>query len=88
MTQNSFFTPQACKLKIGDAKGALLDTEFALCDGGNNAKAWFRQGQVGESIRTNPNPLCRRSHFGLLQFCDRLGFLQEITIKNGALFLW
>ncbi|KAL7591981.1 hypothetical protein Lser_V15G34511 [Lactuca serriola] len=41
-----FTNSAACKLKIGDAKGALLDTEFALRDGGNNAKAWFRQGQA------------------------------------------
>lgn len=38
---------QACKLKLGDLKGALLDADFAMRDGGNNAKALFRQGQVG-----------------------------------------
>lgn len=36
----------ACKLKLGDAKGALLDTEFALQNGEGNAKALFRQGQA------------------------------------------
>ncbi|KAH7279231.1 hypothetical protein KP509_37G011700 [Ceratopteris richardii] len=36
----------ACKLKLGDAKGALLDTEFALQNGMGNAKALFRQGQA------------------------------------------
>ena len=41
---------QACKLKLGDLKGALLDTEFAVRDGENNAKALFRQGQVGIPI--------------------------------------
>lgn len=41
---------QACKLKLGDLKGALLDTEFAIRDGDNNAKALFRQGQVGIAI--------------------------------------
>jgi len=34
-------------LKLGDIKGALLDTEFAMREGDNNAKALFRQGQVG-----------------------------------------
>ena len=38
---------QACKLKLGDLKGALLDTDFAMRDGENNVKALFRQGQVG-----------------------------------------
>lgn len=37
---------QACKLKLGDLKGALLDADFAMRDGENNAKALFRQGQV------------------------------------------
>lgn len=37
---------QACKLKLGDLKGALLDTDFAIRDGDSNAKALFRQGQV------------------------------------------
>ncbi|MCI22042.1 peptidyl-prolyl cis-trans isomerase CYP40-like, partial [Trifolium medium] len=37
---------QACKLKLGDINGALLDTEFALREGNNNAKALFRQGQA------------------------------------------
>jgi peptidyl-prolyl isomerase D len=37
---------QACKLKFGDAKGALLDTEFAMRDEDNNVKALFRQGQA------------------------------------------
>lgn len=43
-----FFTMllKACKLKLGDAKGALLDTEFATRNGEDNAKALFRQGQV------------------------------------------
>lgn len=41
---------QACKLKLGDLKGALLDTDFAIRDGENNVKAYFRQGQVGGSI--------------------------------------
>lgn len=37
---------QASKLKLGDLKGALLDADFAMRDGENNAKALFRQGQV------------------------------------------
>jgi len=38
---------QACKLKLGDSKGALLDADFALRETEGNAKAFFRQGQVG-----------------------------------------
>ncbi|XP_057782980.1 peptidyl-prolyl cis-trans isomerase CYP40-like [Salvia miltiorrhiza] len=41
-----FTNSSACKLKLGDLKGALLDTDFAMRDGGNNAKALFRQGQA------------------------------------------
>ncbi|KAL4386126.1 hypothetical protein GQ457_09G010410 [Hibiscus cannabinus] len=37
----------ACKLKLGDLKGALLDADFAIRDGEDNVKAFFRQGQVG-----------------------------------------
>jgi peptidyl-prolyl isomerase D len=37
---------QACKLKLGDLNGALLDADFAMHDG-DNAKALFRKGQVG-----------------------------------------
>ncbi|RYR34525.1 hypothetical protein Ahy_A10g049466 isoform D [Arachis hypogaea] len=45
-TKSQIFTnSSACKLKLGDLKGALLDTEFAVRDGENNAKALFRQGQ-------------------------------------------
>ncbi|XP_062228452.1 peptidyl-prolyl cis-trans isomerase CYP40-like isoform X3 [Phragmites australis] len=35
----------ACKLKLGDLKGALLDADFALREREGNAKAFFRQGQ-------------------------------------------
>ncbi|KAK8626848.1 hypothetical protein V6N13_134478 [Hibiscus sabdariffa] len=46
-TKSQIFTnSSACKLKLGDLKGALLDTEFALRDGENNVKALFRQGQA------------------------------------------
>ncbi|XP_027348594.1 peptidyl-prolyl cis-trans isomerase CYP40 [Abrus precatorius] len=46
-TKSQIFTnSSACKLKLGDLKGALLDTEFAMRDGDNNAKALFRQGQA------------------------------------------
>ncbi|EEC80231.1 hypothetical protein OsI_22166 [Oryza sativa Indica Group] len=36
----------ACKLKLGDLKGALLDADFALRESEGNAKAFFRQGQA------------------------------------------
>ncbi|XWS67992.1 hypothetical protein CRYUN_Cryun04dG0052000 [Craigia yunnanensis] len=46
-TKSQIFTnSSACKLKLGDLKGALLDTEFAIRDGDNNVKALFRQGQA------------------------------------------
>ncbi|KAH9620845.1 hypothetical protein KSS87_011827 [Heliosperma pusillum] len=41
-----FTNSSACKLKLGDLKGALLDTEFAMRDGDDNVKALFRQGQA------------------------------------------
>ncbi|KAJ6990186.1 peptidyl-prolyl cis-trans isomerase CYP40-like [Populus alba x Populus x berolinensis] len=45
-TKSQIFTnSSACKLKLGDSKGALLDTDFATRDGEDNAKAFFRQGQ-------------------------------------------
>lgn len=46
MKAQIFTNSSACKLKLGDLKGALLDTDFAMRDGGNNAKALFRQGQA------------------------------------------
>lgn len=46
-TKSQIFTnSSACKLKLGDLKGALLDTEFAMRDGEDNVKALFRQGQA------------------------------------------
>ncbi|XAR72876.1 Peptidylprolyl isomerase [Bertholletia excelsa] len=41
-----FTNCSACKLKLGDAEGALLEAEFAMQDGENNVKALFRQGQA------------------------------------------
>ncbi|EYU42659.1 hypothetical protein MIMGU_mgv1a019911mg [Erythranthe guttata] len=46
MKAQIFTNSSACKLKLGDLRGALLDTEFAMRDGENNAKALFRQGQA------------------------------------------
>ena len=37
---------QACKLKLGHLKGALLGTKFAMRDGEDDVRALFRQGQV------------------------------------------
>ncbi|RZC88789.1 hypothetical protein C5167_031162 [Papaver somniferum] len=37
---------RACKLKLGDFKGASLDTEFAMRDGKDNVKILFVQGQA------------------------------------------
>ncbi|KAG0476300.1 hypothetical protein HPP92_013141 [Vanilla planifolia] len=36
----------ACKVKLGDLKGALLDADFAIREREGNAKAFFRQGQA------------------------------------------
>jgi peptidyl-prolyl isomerase D len=41
-----FVFSQACKLKLGDFKGALLDADFAIREREGHAKAYFRQGQV------------------------------------------
>uniref|UniRef100_A0A7N1A1A7 peptidylprolyl isomerase n=1 Tax=Kalanchoe fedtschenkoi TaxID=63787 RepID=A0A7N1A1A7_KALFE len=46
-TKSQIFTnSSACKLKLGDIQGALLDTEFAMREGEDNVKALFRQGQA------------------------------------------
>ncbi|XP_052197731.1 peptidyl-prolyl cis-trans isomerase CYP40-like [Diospyros lotus] len=46
-TKSQIFTnSSACKLKLGDLKGALLDTDLAMRDGEDNVKALFRQGQA------------------------------------------
>ncbi|PKI44476.1 peptidyl-prolyl cis-trans isomerase CYP40-like [Punica granatum] len=46
-TKSQIFTNiAACKLKLGDYKGALLETGFVICGGDNIAKALFRQGQA------------------------------------------
>ncbi|KAK7386465.1 hypothetical protein VNO78_26711 [Psophocarpus tetragonolobus] len=45
-TKSQIFTNSAaCKLKLGDLQGALLDSDFAMNDG-DNAKALFRKGQA------------------------------------------
>ncbi|XP_047328852.1 peptidyl-prolyl cis-trans isomerase CYP40 [Impatiens glandulifera] len=41
-----FTNSSACKLKLGDLNGALLDTEFAMRDDETNVKALFRRGQT------------------------------------------
>lgn len=46
-TKSQIFTnSSACKLKLGDLKGALLEADFAIREGENNVKALFRQGQA------------------------------------------
>ncbi|KAF7809802.1 peptidyl-prolyl cis-trans isomerase CYP40-like [Senna tora] len=45
-TKSQIFTNSAaCKLKLDDLQGALLDSDFALHDG-DNVKALFRKGQA------------------------------------------
>ena len=36
-------------MKLGDLKGALLDIDYAISDGEENVKAYFRRGQVSLS---------------------------------------
>ncbi|KAF3438917.1 hypothetical protein FNV43_RR17192 [Rhamnella rubrinervis] len=52
-TKSQIFTnSSACKLKLGDLKGALLDTDFAMRDGEeSNVKALFRQGQAYMALK-------------------------------------
>ncbi|CAN0927800.1 Peptidyl-prolyl cis-trans isomerase CYP40 [Linum grandiflorum] len=46
-TKSQIFTnSSACKLKMGDLQGALLDADFAIREMDNNVKAFFRQGQA------------------------------------------
>ncbi|KAM2554257.1 hypothetical protein TB2_018395 [Malus domestica] len=44
-TSSSLWKTKACRLKLGDLEGALLDTDFALRDWEDNVKALFRQCQ-------------------------------------------
>ncbi|KAK9056684.1 hypothetical protein SSX86_024046 [Deinandra increscens subsp. villosa] len=52
-----FTNSAACKLQLGDADGALIDIDFALRDGENNAKAWFRQGQAYMALNEVDNAI-------------------------------
>ncbi|KAL4582372.1 hypothetical protein LXL04_006919 [Taraxacum kok-saghyz] len=50
-TKSQIFTnSSACKLKLGDLKGALLDADFALREMDDNVKALFRQGQASMAL--------------------------------------
>ena len=53
---------------MGDLKGALLDSDFAIRDLEDNAKAFFRQGQVGSYMRA----IVYFSSSGLLYCVDYL----------------
>ncbi|KAF6162625.1 hypothetical protein GIB67_003171, partial [Kingdonia uniflora] len=46
MKSQIFTNSSACKIKLGDLKGALMDAKFAIRAGEANAKALFREGQV------------------------------------------
>ncbi|KAM3379637.1 hypothetical protein P3S68_012051 [Capsicum galapagoense] len=46
MKSQIFTNSSASKLKLGDLEGALLDADYAMRDGENNAKSVFRQGQL------------------------------------------
>ncbi|XP_051140457.1 peptidyl-prolyl cis-trans isomerase CYP40-like [Andrographis paniculata] len=46
MKSQIFTNSSMCKLKLGNHKAALLDADFAIRDGEDNAKAFYRQGQV------------------------------------------
>ncbi|KAL3597265.1 hypothetical protein D5086_008902 [Populus alba] len=50
-TKSQTFTNSAAsRLKLGDLKGALVDTDLAIRDWENNAKALFRQGQAYKAL--------------------------------------
>ncbi|KAI3726259.1 hypothetical protein L1987_66056 [Smallanthus sonchifolius] len=50
-TKSQIFTnSSACKLKLGDLKGALLDADFALREIDDNVKALYRQGQASMAL--------------------------------------
>ncbi|PWA49214.1 peptidyl-prolyl cis-trans isomerase / cyclophilin-40 (CYP40) / rotamase [Artemisia annua] len=60
----------ACKLKLGDLKGALLDADFALREIDDNVKALYRQGQnvdicVWAKVEHVPSCFHSRSYLGL-----------------------
>jgi len=87
-TKSIIFTnSSACKLKLGDLEGALLDADFALREREDNAKAFFRQGQVcmalnlidaavesfKQALELEPNDgLSPCLHHLLLLFCSHL----------------
>ncbi|KAG9137985.1 hypothetical protein Leryth_019374 [Lithospermum erythrorhizon] len=46
-----FSNTSVCRLKTGDLAGALLQAEFAIRDGRDNPKAFFRQGQAYMALK-------------------------------------
>ncbi|GMH24612.1 hypothetical protein Nepgr_026455 [Nepenthes gracilis] len=46
MRSQIYTNSSACKLKLGDIEGALWDTDLAIRDEEDNAKAHFRKGQA------------------------------------------
>jgi hypothetical protein len=90
---------QACKMKLGDLKGALLDADFALRETDGNAKAFFRQGQVGidRSIAVISSSLCLSPNNRLsatacicFSFCHSLkpleiSYCHSLPTQNGFL---
>ncbi|KAH6825476.1 peptidyl-prolyl cis-trans isomerase / cyclophilin-40 / rotamase [Perilla frutescens var. hirtella] len=45
-----FTNCSVCKLNLGDLEGALLDADFAIREKKDNAKAFYRQGQVHKAL--------------------------------------
>ncbi|CAM8915698.1 unnamed protein product [Rhodiola kirilowii] len=79
-TKSQIFTnSSACKLKLGDIHGALLDTDFAMREGEDNVKALFRQGQVELDVNKT------FSIFLYLLLC-KICFLLNFT-RSSAAFL-
>ncbi|KAK8518816.1 hypothetical protein V6N12_012057 [Hibiscus sabdariffa] len=73
MKSQIFTNSSACKLKLGDLEGALLDAEFAMRDGENNVKALFRQGQVS---------IVQRNKFNISD-ADSFSFWSKLIISPG-----
>ncbi|KAL5553495.1 hypothetical protein UlMin_040896 [Ulmus minor] len=71
-----FINSAACKLKLGDLKGALLDTNFSMRDGENNVKALFRQGRMPATLQ------CLSSHKSKLMMEPAIHKILKVSEKN------
>ncbi|GLJ48445.1 hypothetical protein SUGI_1022500 [Cryptomeria japonica] len=85
-TKSQIFTnSSACKLKLGDSKGALLDTDFAMRDGEDNVKALFRQGQAHMALNDVDAAVVSFQKALLLEPNDA-GIKKELAIVKKKIF--